>query len=199
VVAVAKVRVWLLCLAALALGGVAFYARTENHGCPFAVRDVHAAAQQEADALRTLRGNTQAPAGPVFSAPNLATFSKAMDTRMFGTCEQEGTALRCVAKDSTTHLRFAQDGSLLAWDTELRFAVDQASEAIAAYANDASALVRDFGEPHQHSGNTTAMTHPTRQVAARYRYEDRAIDLTLTHLGDGFVLHRQVRMLKGAR
>jgi hypothetical protein len=184
---------------ALPLFAVGVYAhQTADHGCPFAVRDVQAASVHEREALRTLVGTERAPDGPIFSVPTLAVFSPTMDTRAFGVCTLEQDSMRCSLQDTSTQIRFAQDGSLASWDTQVRFDLQRAGEAITTFQADAVALAKAFGTAHQRTGDAAAMMHPTRQLALRYRYQNRAVDLVLTHLGDGFVLHRQVRTLQGA-
>ena len=104
--------------------------------------------------------------------------------------------LHCDEPGGTLVARFDRAGVLVGLDR--RLAASSPEGATAAFAARARGYESTFGAPHTRTGQPTVafLSSPLSQAGVRYRFQDLAIDLTVTQLGHDVVVREQVREVR---
>ena len=173
--------------------------------CPMGRPPTPAALEtQRQRALPELRGSGASPSTEAFGFPLGTTTRDAFvktSAEAGQTCasEMEGALVRCEGNAGEIVARFDPKGMLVGADrVQLVHGVE---EGTALYRALSSAETARLGTPTRAWGNDTPafLAEPLRQVGVAYRFEDVAVDLSLTHLGPGRIaLREQVRAIPRA-
>jgi hypothetical protein len=160
--------------------------------CPVEKPTLDSMEKTRARAMPQLRGSAPAPSHAALGL-EIGKTTASLAERASCTWEVPAALLRCDEGGGSLVARFDRQGLLVGLDRQ------DASRTPDAALRVFSARVHDYetqyGAPHGRGGDATVafLSSPLRQVGVRYRFEDLAIDVTVTHLGDGVVLREQVR------
>ena len=155
---------------------------------------------QRQRALPELRGTGLSPSNDAFGFP-LGTTTREAFSKANESCatELEGALVRCEGAQGEIVARFDPKGMLVGADRVKL--VEGVEEGSALYRALSSAETARLGTPTRAWGNDSPafLAEPLRQVGVAYRFEDVAVDLSLTHLGPGRIaLREQVRAIPRA-
>lgn len=192
-------------LGALALLGAAgalhaplLRALAPSRTCPADKPTLDGLEKTRARALPSLRG--QAP------APSHAALGFVIGTTTAAQADGPGCAwdvpdalLRCPDADGSLVARFDHAGVLVGLDRQDTARSPDA--ALRLFEERVRGYESQYGTPHGRGGEASVsfLSAPLRQASVRYRFDDLALDVTATHLGQGVVLREQIREVPPAR
>jgi hypothetical protein len=206
-------RMLVLSAAMLPLTLFAAHAVIARRGsCPMRGPDANALEAQRHAALEPLRGASKAPSRralgfdlEVARAADLDAWAAARG----GSCAAElgASALRCTGVFDAAgpirdlFARFDPRGRLVALD--IARAPSSSELAIARFTSIETALERDLGAPSETNGELTTEfldAAAFRQAAARHRFSDELVDITVTTYGQrGAIVREQYRAIPAPR
>jgi hypothetical protein len=185
---------------ALASGAHALLVRS-GAACPLDAPSTEALEKQRQRALPALRGQGMAPSGEAFGfALGVTTRPSFLATSAQDgeACEEEleGALVRCDGPRGELVARFDPNGTLVGAD-RMRYVVE-VEDATMIFRELAKADATRLGTPTRTWGESSEafLGQPLHQVGASYRFEDVAVDLSVTHLGTGRIaIREQVRAI----
>ena len=178
--------------AAAALHAPLLRALAPSSACPVDKPTLDSLEKTRARALPSLRGRQPAPSHAALGF-EIGTTTAVQASRPGCAWEVPAALLRCPEDQGSLVARFDRNGLLVGLDRQ----GDSRSpaEALRVFEERLRSYEGQYGAPHGRGGDATAafLSAPLRQAGARYRFDDLAIDVTATYLGDGVIVREQIR------
>ncbi len=152
------------------------------------------------DSLETTRAQSLAHLRGTGAAPSHAVLGLEIGTTTLALAERPGCAwevaaalLRCDEPAGSLVARFDRHGLLVGLDRQLD--ASETAAALQAFELRVREHETRYGVAHTRAGEASLefLSAPLAQTSARWRFEDLALDVTVTHLGSGAVVREQVR------